>query len=95
MSGRPHESMPERSAPAVTSASEVEGDKVEGERKSRVAEFELRARSMGITDENVVAQKVAIWEGMWVAKQNGDNIGYDAGILLDAATGATATSANQ
>ena len=30
---------------------------------------------MGITDENLVAQKVAIWEGMWVAKQSGDNIG--------------------
>ena len=30
------------------------------ERRSRIAEFELRARSMGITDENVVAQKVAI-----------------------------------
>ena len=30
---------------------------------------------MGITDENLVAQKVTIWEGMWVAKQGGDNIG--------------------
>lgn len=40
-----------------------------------MVEFELRARSMGITDENLVAQKVAIWEGMWVAKKRGDNIG--------------------
>ena len=30
---------------------------------------------MGITGENFVAQKVAIWEGMWAAKQNGDDIG--------------------
>jgi len=37
--------------------------------KSRAAEFESRARSMGITDENLVAQKVAIWEGMWTAQQ--------------------------
>ena len=45
------------------------------ERELRTAEFELRARAMGITGEKFVAQKVAIWEGMWVAKQNGDDIG--------------------
>ena len=53
----------------------VEGDISEEGRKSRTAEFELHARSMGITDENLVAQKVAIWEGMWAAKQKGDSIG--------------------
>lgn len=47
----------------------------EKERRSRAAEFELRARGMGISDENLVAQKIAIWEGMWVAKQHGDNVG--------------------
>ena len=34
------------------------------ERNSRTAEFKLRARSMGITGEKFIAQKVAIWEGM-------------------------------
>ena len=29
---------------------------------------------MGITDENLVAQKVAIWEGIWAAEQTGDSI---------------------
>jgi len=45
------------------------------ERNSRIAEFELRTRSMGITEDCFVAQKVAIWEGIWAAKQNGDDIG--------------------
>ncbi|PUU72861.1 hypothetical protein B9Z19DRAFT_1136520 [Tuber borchii] len=53
----------------------VEDDKAEEERESRAAEFELRAKNMGITEMKFVAQKVAIWEGMWVAKQNGDDIG--------------------
>ena len=53
----------------------IENNTAEEERRSRIAEFELRARSMGITDENVVAQKVAIWEGIWAAEQNGDSIG--------------------
>ena len=39
-----------------------------------MAEFELRARSMGITEEALVAEKVAIWEGMWAAEQNGEDI---------------------
>jgi len=38
---------------------------------SRGAGFELRTRSMGITEEALVAQKVAIWEGMDVDKQSG------------------------
>jgi len=41
----------------------------------RAAQFELRAKDMGITEEKFVAQKVAIWEGMWAAKQSGDKIG--------------------
>ncbi|PUU82330.1 hypothetical protein B9Z19DRAFT_1061935 [Tuber borchii] len=65
----------------------VEVTKAEEERNSRIAEFEVRAKNMGITEEEFVAQKVAIWEGMWVAKQNGDDIRYCAGVLLDAATG--------
>jgi len=48
--------------------------KVEEERKWRIPEFQLRAKSMGITEERFVVQKVAIWEGMWAAKQNGDDI---------------------
>jgi len=45
------------------------------ERNSRTAEFELRARTMGITEERFIAQKVAIWEGMWAAEQDHDDIG--------------------
>jgi len=46
------------------------GNGAEEARKSRIAEFESRARSMGITGEEAIAQKVAIWEGMWTAKQS-------------------------
>ena len=53
----------------------VEEDKAEEERESRAAEFELRAKNIGITEAKFVAQKVAIWEGMWAAEQNGDDIG--------------------
>ncbi|KAG0135479.1 hypothetical protein HOY82DRAFT_600276 [Tuber indicum] len=66
----------------------LEDNRVEEERKSRNAKFESRARKMGITEEGSVAEKVAIWEGMWAAEQAGDDIQYGAGILLDAATGA-------
>ncbi|KAG0642343.1 hypothetical protein HOY80DRAFT_1036921 [Tuber brumale] len=66
----------------------AENNRAEEERNSRTAEFELRARNMGITGERSVAEKVAIWEGMWAAEQAGNNIQYGAGILLDAATGA-------
>ena len=52
----------------------VEAIKAEEERNSRALEFEVRAKNMGITEEEFVAQKVAIWEGMWVAKQNSDDI---------------------
>ena len=52
----------------------VEDDKAEEERQSRASEFELRAKSLGITEAELVAQKVAIWEGMWAAEQNGDEI---------------------
>ena len=41
----------------------------------RTAEFELRARSMGIMKEALIAQKVVIWEGMYAAEQGGDSIG--------------------
>ena len=50
-------------------------DSAEEERKLRAAEFESHARNMGITEPKFVAQKVAIWEGMSAAKQNGDDIG--------------------
>ncbi|PUU74413.1 hypothetical protein B9Z19DRAFT_1196254 [Tuber borchii] len=50
-------------------------DSAEEERKSRASEFELRAKNMGITEAKFVAQKVAIWEGMWTTKQNSDDIG--------------------
>ncbi|KAG0642345.1 hypothetical protein HOY80DRAFT_1106725 [Tuber brumale] len=66
----------------------LEDNRAEEERNLRTAEFELRARNMGITGERSVAEKVAIWEGMLAAQQAGNDIQYDAGILLDAATGA-------
>ena len=61
---------------------------VKEERRSRIAEFELPARSMGITDENVVAQKVAIWEGIWAAEQKGESIGVSIhySFLFDGVT---------
>jgi len=52
----------------------AEDDRAEEERRSRTAEFESRARSMGITNEQLIAQKVAIWEGMWDAQKNNDSI---------------------
>ena len=51
-------------------------------RKSRIVEFELRAKNMGIAEEKLIAQKVAIWEGMWVAKKSGDKIGVSTPILF-------------
>ena len=44
-------------------------------RKLRTAQFELRAKNLGIVGEKLVAQKVAIWEGMCSDKQIGDDIG--------------------
>ena len=40
----------------------------------RTANFELRAMNMGITEKELIAQKVAIWEGMYAAEQSGDSI---------------------
>ncbi|KAG0135473.1 hypothetical protein HOY82DRAFT_600269 [Tuber indicum] len=65
-----------------------EDSRAEEERKSRTAEFELRAKKMGITGEGSVAEKVAIWEGIWAAERTGSDIQYFAGILLDVATNA-------
>ncbi|KAG0135478.1 hypothetical protein HOY82DRAFT_600275 [Tuber indicum] len=52
----------------------AEDDKVEEEGKSRTAEFESHAKTMGIIGERSVAEKVAIWEGMWAAEQAGNDI---------------------
>ena len=40
----------------------------------RAAKFELSAKNMGITEKALIAQKVAILEGMYVAEQSGDSI---------------------
>jgi len=45
------------------------------EKMLRTAEFELRARNIGITEEALVAQKVAIWEGIYASEHSGDSIG--------------------
>ncbi|PWW73245.1 hypothetical protein C7212DRAFT_346973 [Tuber magnatum] len=52
-----------------------EKNRVRAQKVSRAAGFELRARDMGVTEKVLVAQKVAIWEGMYAAKLNGDSIG--------------------
>lgn len=46
----------------------------------RTAEFEGRARRMEITGEALVAEKVAIWEGMYAAGQHGD--GTEVSVLV-------------
>jgi len=48
---------------------------VEAERFLRTAGFEQHARNMGITEKGSVAEKVAIWEGMYTAEQSGDGTG--------------------
>ena len=60
----------------------AEGSEAEEERRSRTIEFNLRAKDMGITEKKLVAQKVAIWEGMWAAQQNCDDIGVSVLILF-------------
>ncbi|KAG0135495.1 hypothetical protein HOY82DRAFT_536670 [Tuber indicum] len=47
----------------------------EEQRVSRTASFRLRAERMGITDAAWVGEKLAIWEGMWVDKEEGNSIG--------------------
>jgi len=46
---------------------------VKAEKLLRTAGFEQRARNMGITEKGSVAEKVAIWEGMYTAEQSGDS----------------------
>ena len=43
------------------------------EKLLRTAGFEQRARNLGITEKGSVAEKVAIWEGMYTAEQSGDS----------------------
>ncbi|KAG0641798.1 hypothetical protein HOY80DRAFT_1038334 [Tuber brumale] len=63
-----------------------DANRIRGRKVSRAARFESRARNMGITEEGLVTQKIAIWEGMYTAEQSGDSIGYDAWVLLDFST---------
>ncbi|KAG0129181.1 hypothetical protein HOY82DRAFT_652510 [Tuber indicum] len=51
-----------------------EANRMRARKTLRAARFELRARSMGITEDSLIAQKIAIWEGMSVAEQSGDSI---------------------
>ncbi|PUU83371.1 hypothetical protein B9Z19DRAFT_1119451 [Tuber borchii] len=57
-----------------------EARKAKARKMLRTVEFELRARNMGVTEKALIAQKVAIWEGMYAAEQSGDSIGV--GILI-------------
>ncbi|KAG0641797.1 hypothetical protein HOY80DRAFT_1134987 [Tuber brumale] len=49
-----------------------ESNRMRARKVSRAARFKSRARNMGITEESLVAQKIAIWEGMYAAEQSGD-----------------------
>ncbi|RPB00357.1 hypothetical protein L873DRAFT_1805114 [Choiromyces venosus 120613-1] len=40
----------------------------------RITEFEVRAKNMGITEQELIEEKIKIWEGMWDAKDKGDSI---------------------
>ena len=51
-----------------------EANRAKTQRKLRTAGLEQRARNMGITEEALVSQKVAIWEGMRAAEQHGKDI---------------------
>ncbi|KAG0129182.1 hypothetical protein HOY82DRAFT_652511 [Tuber indicum] len=51
-----------------------EANRMRARKASRAARFELRAKNMGITEEGLVSQKIAIWEGMYTAEQSGDSI---------------------
>ena len=57
---------------ARQSFSRVKPVRKNAQTRLRTAEFERRARRMGIMEEAFVAQKVTIWEGMYAAKQLGD-----------------------
>ncbi|KAG0640970.1 hypothetical protein HOY80DRAFT_999745 [Tuber brumale] len=70
--------------------------KQEEEKISRTVAFRLRAGRLGITDAALVAEKLAIWEGMWVDKEKArcegladreaDELKHDAWVLLDTIT---------
>ena len=51
-----------------------EANRAKAQKRLRAAKSNVRARGMGITEEALVAEKVAIWEGMWAAEQSGDDI---------------------
>jgi len=55
---------------------------VKTQKRLRNAEFEQRARDIGITEKALIAQKVAIWEGMWTAKQSGRDIEVSSLVAL-------------
>ncbi|KAG0125698.1 hypothetical protein HOY82DRAFT_616175 [Tuber indicum] len=50
---------------------------------ARLEEFELRARSMGITEKALITQKMTIWEGMYASGESSDSIDHAAWVLLD------------
>lgn len=59
-----------------------EANRAKAQKRLRTAGLEQRARNMGITEEALVAQKVAIWEGMRAAEQHGKDI--EVSIILNA-----------
>ncbi|KAG0641793.1 hypothetical protein HOY80DRAFT_1134984 [Tuber brumale] len=63
-----------------------EANRMRARKASRAARFKSHARNTGITEESLVAQNIAIWEGMYSAEQRADSMEYDAWLLLDFCT---------
>ena len=51
-----------------------EANQAKARARLRTAKFRQRAKNMGITEDALISQKVAIWEGIWVAEQNREDI---------------------
>jgi hypothetical protein len=60
---------------AKSAKPKLRAKKLAQQRTSRAAAFMMRAKEMGITDATLIADKLAIWEGIWGDKEKGDSIG--------------------
>ncbi|RPB00378.1 hypothetical protein L873DRAFT_1805169, partial [Choiromyces venosus 120613-1] len=59
--------------PTSTTPNSEAGSQLE-QKLLRITEFELRAKKMGITEQELIEEKIKIWEGVWGAKDKGDSI---------------------
>lgn len=60
---------------AKSAKPKLRAKKLAQQRTLRAAAFMMRANEMGITDTALIAEKLAIWEGIWGDKEKGDSIG--------------------